>query len=153
MIKILILFISSFVPIQDNCFKMDEVRENYGNIHTEQELNNFIELVESMNCVDSAPYLASATMQKAQFALAPWTKYRYFTEGKKMLEKFIEKYPQNLEAKYIRFLVQTHAPFFLGYRSEIKGDAAFIRANIKNIDLSSSYKKQIIDHVNDLENK
>ena len=140
------------MPIQDSCNKMQEVRAGYGNIQTEKELLQFIDLLESVKCTETGPYMASATMQKAQFAIAPWTKYNYFRSGKKMLEDFIVQYPENIEARYVRFLVQTHAPFFLGYNQEIKNDAAFIRSNIENVALPSSYKKQIKDHINTLEN-
>lgn len=134
-----------------NCDKMSLVRDNYGNIQTEQELNNFIRILDEVNCTNTGPYAASATMQKAQFAMAPWTKYNYFREGKKMLEEFIQKNPDNIEGRYVRFVIQSHAPFFLGYNQELKADAAFIRQNIDNYELSLKYKNKILNHLDILE--
>ena len=88
-------------------------------------------------------------MQKAQFALTPWKKYGHFKKGKKELEAFIKKNPNDLEARYLRFLVQSNAPFFLGYRSEIKNDYNMIQKNIKEYDLPDDYKKQILKHLNE----
>lgn len=153
MIKTFLIILSSFFMGQSNCDRMPEVRSSYGNIQSEQELENFIKLMETIDCTFTRPYEASATMQKAQFALAPWTKYNYFRKGKKMLEEYIVKYPTDIEARYIRFLIQTHAPFFLGYNHEIKSDAFYIRSNIDNQGLSIKYKTQILNHLELFENK
>lgn len=153
MIHILLISLFTLLQSPNDCSKMPEIREKYGNIQSEQELINFIDLLETVDCIKSGPYLASATMQKAQFAIAPWTKYNYFRKGKKHLEEFIEKYPDNIEARYVRFLVQTHAPFFLGYNNQVHSDADFIRSNIDEEDLSIAYRNQMINHINTLENK
>jgi outer membrane protein assembly factor BamD (BamD/ComL family) len=153
MLTLLILMLLARVNAPDTCKDMNQVRESYGNIRTEQELTRFLELLASVDCQLTGPYEASATMQKAQFALAPWTQYNYFRKGKKMLEDFIKKYPANVEARYVRFLIQTHAPFFLGYHHEIKTDAAFIRENISGEDLSLPYQKEILNNLDRLEKK
>ena len=126
---------------------MDLVRMAYGNIQSETELKSFTRLVNSVSCEKVGAYRASATMQQAQFALAPWKKYGYFLEGKKMLEDHIQKYPNDLEARYVRFLIQSHCPIFLGYRSERGEDTEFIRKNIKEYDLPLAYKQQIENNI------
>jgi hypothetical protein len=141
------LILSSLLFTVPDCENLEHIRENYGNIQTEEELKSFIKLVESVNCKEAVPYLASATMQKAQFALAPWTKYRYFLSGKKMLEDHIKSNPGDIDARYIRFLVQTHAPFFLGYNNKIDTDESFIRQNIEEYQMSRTYKEQIYKHL------
>lgn len=153
MLSLLITILFTWTSGPDSCAGMAQVRTDYGNIQTEQELNQFISLIESIDCQFKGPYEASATMQKAQYTLAPWTQYNYFRKGKKMLENYIEKYPENIEARYVRFLIQTHAPFFLGYNNEIKSDAAFIRTNIDKQDLSLTYQKRILNHLDQFENK
>jgi outer membrane protein assembly factor BamD (BamD/ComL family) len=152
-IKILALILFGFFNGPGDCKNMTEVRAKYGNIETEKELNDFIRLLDSFECIHTGPYEASATMQKAQYALAPWTKYNYFKKGKKMLEDFILEYPDDVEARYVRFLVQSHAPFFLGYNGELEEDASVIRNNIDQKDLSDSYKQQILNHLVILEKK
>lgn len=152
MLITLLIVLSSLFNDPD-CEKMDQVRDSYGNIKTEEQLNAFISLLDSVDCKNAVPYLASATMQKAQFALAPWTKYRFFLRGKKMLEKHIKKQPTDIDARYIRFLVQTHAPFFLGYRANIDSDDRYIRQNIDAYGLAPAYKKQILNHLSEFNKK
>jgi len=129
---------------------MNEVRTSYGNIQTEEELLAFIDLLDRVDCELKGPYLASATMQRAQFVFAPWTQYRYFTNGKKQLEDFIRKYPSNLEARYIRFLIQSHAPFFLGYNRQKDEDAGLIFKHIYRSDLPPDYIRKIKRQVQEL---
>jgi hypothetical protein len=130
-----------------DCDQMDRIRVAYGNIGSEAELLSFIDIIEVTPCLNSEPYMASAIMQKAQFAFAPWTKYRYFIKGRNKLELYIEQNPSDIEARYIRFLVQSHAPFFLGYNKEIKEDVNLIKKNINNYNLPEFYKKQILEHI------
>jgi len=144
----LIILLFPFLLMGNDCSNMPEIREAYGNIKTEQELLTFIDLIGDSSCDKVLPYLASAEMQKAQFAFAPWTKYRHFRKGKKQLEAFIKNNPDNIEARYIRFLVQTHVPFFLAYSKEIKEDKEKINKLITKADLSPKYKEQMMIHIN-----
>ena len=145
---IILLVISSFIS-GPACDRMVEVREAYGNIQSEKELISFIDLLDSFECPGSEPYMASAIMQKAQFAMAPWTKYNFFIQGKKQLENYISNYPKDLEARYIRFLIQSHAPFFLGYNGEKEEDTQLILENIDQSGLSAEYIAQIKKHISE----
>ncbi len=142
-----LLILSSFL-LSPGCDNMPEVRFKYNNIKTEEDLNLFMEFTESVSCEKAIPYKASAEMQKAQFALTPWKKIGHFKKGKKALEKYIKQYPKDVEARYIRFLVQSNAPFFLGYRSEIKNDYDMIQNNIKDCEMPEEYKKQMLTQLN-----
>lgn len=146
-VQIFLILVFSFFNGSVDCNKMSQVRSYYGNIQSEKELNGFIRLLESFKCNLARPYEASATMQKAQFAFAPWTKYKYFLKGKKMLEDFIRENPDNVDGRYVRFLVQSHAPFFLGYNSNLQEDARVIRDNIDQQELSYAFKQQILNHL------
>ena len=145
MLHFLLLFL--FIPNQTDCLNMPQVRSAYGDIKTEKQLNAFFDLLERVDCSLKTSYLASATMQKAQFAFAPWTKYRYFLKGKKMLEEYIAQNPYDIEARYVRFLVQSHVPGFLGYKSNLKEDEDLIRNRIKQADMGQEYKTKILYHL------
>src|SRR5210317_1289656 len=146
--NILLLLFAVLFP-QNDCTNMAEVRLVYGNIKTEKNLLEFIELAEKSNCTEALPYLASAEMMKAEHAFAPWTKYRHFKRGKNQLESFIKNNPENIEARYIRFLIQTHVPFFLRYSGEIEEDKAMIRKHIEEVDLTPEFKEKILSHINE----
>nr|WP_321450248.1 hypothetical protein [uncultured Carboxylicivirga sp.] len=119
---------------------LDSIRYKYHSISDEASLDSFIEELKSNEGV-STVYLASAYMQKAQYVLSPLKKLNYFNKGKDMLEEFILKHPDNIDARYVRFLVQTNSPSFLGYKSEIKIDKKFVQDNIK----SAGFKEDMAD--------
>jgi hypothetical protein len=120
------------------------VRDHYHQINSEEQLEVFITNVEKMNCESITPYLASAIMQKAQYTYLPYKKLSYFSKGKKQLESFIEKKPGNIEARYVRLLVQHQSPGFLGYNKNMKEDKNFIKLNIHKSSLPLNYQKKIL---------
>lgn len=126
-----------------DCIKMHEVRNLYHLITSEKELNAFIQFTESVNCEEKVPYIASATTLKAKYSNSPIKKLDYFNKGKSILEEYIKLYPNNLEARYIRFLTQKNAPWFLNYSRNIKKDSAFIYRNINKSGLPKEYKEVI----------
>ena len=111
-------------------------------------LDQFIEDVKETNCKEAQPYLASAIMQKAKYAFFPTTKFRYFNQGKELLENFIQAYPNNLEARYVRVLVQRNIPSILGYKDKIESDITFINSYIKEAKLPSDFKNVILSNIN-----
>ena len=144
------LILVSYVFSTTPCPEIHEVRYQYDDIRTEKDLLAFIAQVEAADCVEADPYMASAIMQKAQFALAPWTKYRYFLKGKAKLEDFIRENPENVDARYVRFLVQSHVPAFLGYKKNLVEDSTLILKLINQSDMRPAYKNQILYHIENL---
>ena len=61
-----------------------------------------------------------------------------------MIEEAIKLDPDNLEIKFLRFINQTNAPWFLNYKSNIKDDYKFISSNL-NLISDESFKKLIIE--------
>lgn len=53
-------------------------------------------------------------------------KLEYFKTGKANLEAAVKSNPANAEIRFLRFAVQSKAPFILGYYSELEGDANLI---------------------------
>lgn len=73
-------------------------------------------------------YKGMAHLIQAKFSYNPYTKLASFSKGKEMLEKAIVSDPKNIEIRFLRFCVQTNAPFFLGYSNNINSDKAMILA-------------------------
>jgi hypothetical protein len=88
-------------------------------------------------------YNAGAEMTLANHVTWPGTKLEYFNAGRERLQAAVQKFPQNVEIRYIRYCVQQGCPFFLDYASNLEEDRKFILANMNQTDWSESYKKQV----------
>lgn len=147
------IFISIFLSVfmhNSNCIEMQTVREKYHQNKTSDQLDSYIAYLEKLNCGLAHPYLASAIMQKAEHAILPTKKLKYFNSGKKLLEDYIKNNPKSIEAKYVRAMVQSEIPSFLGYHHEMKYDIQYIKKNIRASDLSEEYQEIILKNINSI---
>lgn len=113
--------------------------------------DKFMKVMESLP-VDSDPLLLSykgmAHLIQANFSYNPYNKLSYFAKGKEMLENAISADPKNIEIRFMRFCVQTNAPFFLGYSDAISADRTFILQywnTTADADLKERIKKYMIE--------
>ncbi len=143
------IILTIFTNISD-CSEMQSVRNKYHENKTSDQLDAYIEYLEKLNCILAEPYLASSIMQKAEHSFMPTKKLKYFNLGKKMLEDFIQKNPKNFEAKYVRAMVQSEIPSFLGYNNAMKEDIDFIQKNINFSDLPTTYQEIILKNINSI---
>ncbi|MDP4283450.1 MAG: hypothetical protein Q8891_03430 [Bacteroidota bacterium] len=103
-------------------------------------------------------YKASATMMMAGYVFNPLTKLSYFKKGRGMLQRAIHADEKNVELRFLRFNIQTHIPFFLGYHSNIETDKIFLLNEIPQL-ADFSLKNWIIsdlkksDYLTDIEKK
>lgn len=100
---------------------------------TEEGLDSFKEYLVSLpkNDLVVMGYKAMATIIEAEFNWSPHKKYAFFNVGKDQLENAIAMQPTNAELIYLRYGVQTHAPFFLNYSSQIKSDRLLLLNAVK----------------------
>ena len=73
------------------------------------------------------------SMKKAGFIGAAHTKIHLFRDGHKMLESAIRKDTANAEYRFLRLMIQEHAPPFLGYNKDIQKDSEYIRKMYKSL--------------------
>lgn len=88
-------------------------------------------------------FQSMALMFDARDSYNPYTKMSSFNKGKEMLENAVKKDANNVEVRFLRFCVQSNAPFFLGYSGNIDGDKAVILNNwstLKDEDLKEKIK-------------
>lgn len=145
------LFFLLFVLIYNqttDCTSLESIRNTFHTIKTNDDLKKFIKSSKQINCSKATPYIASCTMKKAEFTVWPFKKLAYFNEGKKTLENYIKKYPNDIEARYVRYLVQNNIPSFLGYNTRIAADKKFILDNLDASELPKNYKKVILKNIN-----
>ncbi len=71
-------------------------------------------------------YLGASKALMAEMLFNPYSKYVHFKEGTSLIDQAISKDVENAELRYIRFLIQSKSPSFLGYNSQLKEDYALI---------------------------
>lgn len=128
--------------------EMTKTRNLFHVARTKSKLQTFLTYVKKVDCKNAKPYYASAIMQQAEYTINPIMKLKHFNKGKAMLESFIKKHPNNIEARYVRILVQNSVPSILGYKSNILADKQFIKSELGNSKISASYRKTILKYIN-----
>ncbi len=78
-------------------------------------------------------FTGAMLMKKASFTGPPSTKLHLFREGHKMLEDAIKKEPDNAEFRFLRLIIQEHAPGILGYKNDLQKDSDMIRKSYKSL--------------------
>ena len=134
------------------CDDMASIRKEYHLLNSEEKVEKFIDRVRKQDCFAATPYLASAMMQRAEYRAWPTSKLSTFNEGKSLLETYIKNNPKDLEARYVRLLVQSEIPSILGYNSDMELDEKYIRENIEISGLPISYQQIILDNTNKVTN-
>ena len=123
---------------------IDKIRKEYAEAVDDEDLcvYNFEQLQEAAKSTTEKVYLAAYEILLAKHMGNPFKKVGQFKEGKKHLEELIQENPNHIEARFIRWSVQVHAPGFLGYKGNIIEDKNFLIKNLYK--LPSDEAKSII---------
>ena len=78
-------------------------------------------------------YKGTLLMKKSEFMETPAMKVKVFKEGAKLLEAAIEKYPANVEYRFLRLTIQENAPKLLKYNTTIEQDKSLIIKGYKKL--------------------
>ena len=127
---------------QDNYMMV--LRSEFHNTNTESKLTAFLTKYKNDVRVDGKPYLYCGIMQMANYTMNPYKKLDYFNKGKQALETHISKYPQQIDARYVRALIQSKAPKILNYYQNIQADISFIQKNIQESDVDEKSKSTML---------
>lgn len=76
-------------------------------------------------------YKAAVTMVMADHVFNPYSKFKYFLDGKDELEKILKVHPLDYELRLIRFAIQSNIPSFLGYANNLNDDKIFLINQLK----------------------
>ena len=98
---------------------LENVRAQFPNITSLDEANKFIEKLKDDGSPEAKGYKAAMILMKSRFVKGPFSKLKFFKQGKKILDKDISENPTSLEIRYIRYLMQKQIPDFLGYNKNI----------------------------------
>ena len=87
----------------------------------------------------------------SKHAYNPYNKISYFTKGSAILDQAIQEDNENIELRFLRYTIQSEAPIFLNYRSELSLDLKFIQTQINNLK-DFDLKKRINDYLDEQTN-
>lgn len=82
---------------------------------------------------DQQAYLGAIVMKTSEFQKTAGDKLKKFKDGKTLLEKAIQAYPNNVEYRFLRLMIQENAPKILKYNTNIKEDVSFIKENMSKV--------------------
>lgn len=117
---------------------LDEVRTLFFKIEQSKEIASQLQLITSEEAMRRnhvmAGYHAVATANQAQYTMIPTSKYRFFVQGREMIEKAIHSEPHNAELRFLRLSMQVGTPLFLNYNQNIASDREYIIGYLERLD-------------------
>ncbi len=111
---------------------------------TIDEINNETSLINASTLKNKDAFIGALQMKKAGLLKVPKEKLKTFKEGATKLETVLRSDTSNVEYRFLRLIIQEHAPKVTKYNKNIAEDAAFIKANYKK--LSPDVEKILIDY-------
>ena len=143
--KLVVLLL--FISLGNSITEVDEVRNAFPEITSIEQANYFIKLLAKNETVEAKSYTAVMFFMKSKLAKFPLTKYNYFKKGKKQLDGLIKSNKNNVEHRYLRFLLQSEMPKFLGYYKNIEADYLLIINGIESSKLNKYFKIKILNKI------
>lgn len=108
------------------------------------EINNVLNIIKGLSIVENEAYKGTLLMKKASLVEKPKEKLSLFKTGRIMLETAISKDENNIEYRFLRLLIQEHAPKITKYSKNKEEDSRLIAQNFKN--LSSTLRYFVSDY-------
>jgi hypothetical protein len=144
-----LLFISFFVSVLADPLSFTSQRSsiiglrftglNRRDFYKAMEENNKTLVIAQLEELKSAPedlkqaFTGAMLMKRGSFVGSAVAKLHYFKSGHQMLEEAIKKDPDNAEFRFLRLMIQEHAPGVLGYKGNIEKDCVYIRKYYRSL--------------------
>lgn len=124
---------------------LEIVRDQFPYITSLDEANKFIEKLKNDSSPEAKGYTAAMVLMKSRYKKGPFSKLKFFKQGKKILDDDINENPEIIEIRYIRFLMQKQIPKFLGYNKNIEEDFNVISKKLLESNLNKNLKIKMLD--------
>ncbi|MEO5912519.1 MAG: hypothetical protein ABIP95_16660 [Pelobium sp.] len=112
-----------------------------------EELYSYLSAIKNPDAIILA-YLGSAEAIRAKHSWNPYHKMSFLNEGFKKLDAAVEKDPNQLEVRFLRFTLQHYVPDFLGHSKNIAQDKNKIINLLKNKNTGSlGAEKDLINNM------
>jgi hypothetical protein len=99
----------------------------------EQAVNKQLEIIKTSAVAGRNAFEGALLMKKAGMVNGPRKKLDLFKAGHKKLEDIIKKDSTSTEFRFLRLMVQEHAPGITGYKTELAKDRMYILANFEKL--------------------
>lgn len=134
-IRILLFFLMISSQVSGQELNLLKIRKEYSSAVNDKDIceNNLNLLRSKAKATTEKGYLAVYEMVYAKHMGNPFKKLGQFKKGKNLLESLIGQEPNNVELRFIRWSVQTHAPSILNYSADIKEDKKFMINNLYSL--------------------
>jgi len=103
-----------------------------------------ISLLKDWDSEEKPAFEGALLMKKAGLKGGAGKKLNLFKDGHRKLEAAIKKDDDNAEYRFLRLMVQEHAPGILWYKDDLKKDSAYIRQSYKK--LPAEVQRAIADY-------
>jgi hypothetical protein len=100
-----------------------------------------LSMVKEADIYEKNAYEGTLLMKKAQLVSKSKDKLNLFKTGRSKLESSISTHGENTEYRFLRLIIQEHAPKIVKYRKNLEEDSKLIQANFKTL---SQVLQQII---------
>lgn len=91
-----------------------------------EKINVELQSLETASFEGMKAFQGALMMKKAGVIKGPSAKLKLFKKGGKQLEAAIKEKPQNAEYRFLRLIIQEHAPKIVNYRDDIAADKEMI---------------------------
>jgi hypothetical protein len=129
-----LLIITGNIRAQNKDIKFDKAA--FYKAMTSEKVNDVDDQLAQLQTADvpgKEAYEGALTMKKAGIVKGTNKKLGLFKDGHKKLENAIHKDSSNAEFRFLRLMIQEHAPGILGYKKEIEKDSQYIRKSYKTL--------------------
>jgi hypothetical protein len=142
---VLMFFITGSTFSQDNKTGFDR-RAFYKAMEWEQVglVNDQLNQLQTISLTGKDAFEGALIMKKAGFSGSAEKKLGLFKSGRKKLEAAIKEDSSNVEFRFLRLMVQEHAPGILGYKGALQMDGDYIRKSYKTLPLE--VQQAILDY-------
>lgn len=110
----------------------------------EDDIDVQLSIVKGSLMPEKEAYEGALLMKKSGLVTKAKDKLNLFKSGRSKLESSISKDSDNTEYRFLRLIIQEHAPKVVKYRNELEEDSKLIRTNFKS--LSQFLQQEIIDY-------
>ena len=131
-----LLFLSSTVMVDGKNLQAFDKAAFYTALSSEsvEVINAQILLVKGSSIEEKSAYEGALLMKKAGVIKGTAKeKLNLFKAGHSKLESAIAKDNNNIEYRFLRLIIQEHAPKIVKYRSQIETDSQLVRTNFRNL--------------------
>ena len=126
---------------------LDTIRNDFPNINSLEQAERSLKELEKNEDITSKGYYAAMLFMKSKYVKFPLTKLKYFKKGKLLLDDLAFNHQNNIEIRYIRFLLQSEMPNFLGYNKNLEEDYLMIIEGVEPFNLNRNFKLKMLNNM------